>query len=192
MSSLFWLPQARPAPSSSCLCRRRKRPLPSSVTPHEDYPRLDLLYTRYASNPFLEVVEPALMAPLRPRWEEIRGKAEALIAERGEVQWLERSGLREQIGALLTGFSDELASVRVLELMILSFIQFAARNRAALLLYWGLQTRRTRAFDVISRLRKPFVFCEMWFVPAILPPYRLSFGKPAPPFSGDRGKSLKG
>jgi hypothetical protein len=70
----------------------------------------------------LLIVEPVLMAPLRRRWEQVRGEAEALAAEalpsaaaRSPRARAKRSTLRHRLEALLTGYARELAAVQVLD-----------------------------------------------------------------------------
>lgn len=63
----------------------------------------------------LLIVEPVLMAPLRHRWEVVRAEAAALAAKRDNAKGGQRTRLRNELTALLTGFAAELAAIRVLD-----------------------------------------------------------------------------
>ena len=63
----------------------------------------------------LLLIEPVLMTPLRRRWDETRGQAEALAGRRDEARGQKRANLNKQLEGLLVDFSLELARVRVLD-----------------------------------------------------------------------------
>ena len=59
------------------------------------------------------IVEPVVMAPLRREWDEVRGKAEAVILGSGGVA--SGNGQRRAIRKALKGFADRLATIRILD-----------------------------------------------------------------------------
>ena len=64
----------------------------------------------------LLIVEPVLMAPLRRRWEEVKGQARDLARRRDEATTARTRDNRErELIALLTSFAQELARVQVLD-----------------------------------------------------------------------------
>ncbi len=63
----------------------------------------------------LLITEPVLMAPLRRRWAAVREEAETRIVARDAATGAEREALQDDLIALLRGFSEEIAAVRVLD-----------------------------------------------------------------------------
>ena len=61
------------------------------------------------------VVEPVLLAPLRREWAEVRRQAEALAAKRDAAKGTARTRQDKALARLLTGFTDRIAGVRVLD-----------------------------------------------------------------------------
>ena len=75
--------------------------------------RLGAHYT--GRDDILLLVEPVLMAPLRRRWADVQAQALTLVAKREGMTLVQRARLNGELGHLLQGFSEELASVRVLD-----------------------------------------------------------------------------
>jgi type II restriction/modification system DNA methylase subunit YeeA len=64
----------------------------------------------------LLIVEPVLMAPLRRRWAAVQEEARALAARRDEADTTRtRENRNRELLALLRGFAEEIAAVRVLD-----------------------------------------------------------------------------
>lgn len=63
----------------------------------------------------LAAVEPVLRAPLRRRWAEVREQAEKLVERRGAASGGRATRLNNDLSRLLSGFAEEIASVRVLD-----------------------------------------------------------------------------
>jgi type II restriction/modification system DNA methylase subunit YeeA len=64
----------------------------------------------------LLIVEPVLITPLRRRWAEVQEQARALAAQRdAATNSRQRADREKPLVSLLTGFSDEIASVQVLD-----------------------------------------------------------------------------
>lgn len=68
-----------------------------------------------SSTDIMLIIEPVLMQPLRQRWAEIQHQARSLAVERENAARQKRTQLTNQIASLLTSFSAEIASVRVLD-----------------------------------------------------------------------------
>ena len=75
------------------------------------------LGAHYTSREDIElIVEPVLMAPLRRRWDEVKARADALIAERDGAPTPSVATRRQnELTTLLQSFQRELASVHVLD-----------------------------------------------------------------------------
>lgn len=63
----------------------------------------------------LAVVEPVLMTPLRRRWAEVRDEAGKLAERRDAASGNRATRMNDDLGGLLSGFAEEIASVRVLD-----------------------------------------------------------------------------
>ncbi len=63
----------------------------------------------------LLIVEPVLMAPLRRRWAAVREEAQAIIARRDAASGGARTRQQQALERLLLAFTDEIATVRVLD-----------------------------------------------------------------------------
>ena len=63
----------------------------------------------------LEVVKPVLMAPLRRRWASVRARGTKLATRRDEARGGQRTRLNNELKRLLSDFTDEIASVNVLD-----------------------------------------------------------------------------
>lgn len=62
------------------------------------------------------VVEPVVLAPLRRRWAEVQGQAEAIVAAwRAAETPQKKRNRRDELAGLLKAFQEELARVRVLD-----------------------------------------------------------------------------
>jgi type II restriction/modification system DNA methylase subunit YeeA len=63
----------------------------------------------------LLIVEPVLMAPLRKRWADVQAQARDMAARRDAASGAKRTRLSNDLFAMLRGFRNELAGVRVLD-----------------------------------------------------------------------------
>lgn len=63
----------------------------------------------------LRIVEPVLMAPLRRQWKEVQAQALEKVAARMGQNMTQRVAIDASLSALLQGFSEEIAAVRVLD-----------------------------------------------------------------------------
>jgi type II restriction/modification system DNA methylase subunit YeeA len=63
----------------------------------------------------LLIVEPVLMAPLRRKWETVQMEARELADQRDAAKGTKRAGNQKKLSDLLTGFSQEIAAIKVLD-----------------------------------------------------------------------------
>ena len=63
----------------------------------------------------MTIVEPVLMAPLRRRWAEVQEQARNLAVRRDAATGGQRTQRNNELARLLSGFTEEIAAVRVLD-----------------------------------------------------------------------------